>query len=112
MLVVLSAAPTNLTGLARSLDVAPSTALRMVDRLIGSGFVDRRVSPQDRRQTELSLSPTGARLVRQVTARRRRDLAGVVSQLSADELGQLTDSMSRFASVAENLWDISHRPPE
>ena len=35
MLVVLSQSPTNLSGLARSLDVAPSTAMRMVDRLVG-----------------------------------------------------------------------------
>lgn len=34
MLVVLVAGPTNLSGLAAALDVAPSTATRMVDRLV------------------------------------------------------------------------------
>ena len=43
MLVVLTGGPTNLSGLARALDVAPSTALRMVDRLVSAGLVARSV---------------------------------------------------------------------
>ena len=45
MLVVLDGAPTNLSGLAEALDVAPSTAMRMVDRLVAAGLLDRTVRP-------------------------------------------------------------------
>ena len=74
MLVVLSEASTNLTALAAALDVAPSTAMRMVDRLEAAGLVERSVHPDNRRETHLALTATGRRAVRTVTARRRRDL--------------------------------------
>ncbi len=38
MLVVLAAGPSNLRGLASGLDVADSTATRMVDRLVAAGI--------------------------------------------------------------------------
>src|SRR5664279_1166388 len=71
MLVVLDAAPTNLSGLAEALDVAPSTAMRMVDRLVAAGLVDRTVRPDNRRETHLTLTSAGRRTVRTVTARPR-----------------------------------------
>ena len=50
MLVVLEAGQTNLRGLAAALDVAPSTATRMVDRLIDAGLVQRSIPTTDRRE--------------------------------------------------------------
>ena len=72
MLVVLSEASTNLSALAGALDVAPSTAMRMVDRLEAAGLVERSVHPDNRRETHLTLTPAARRTVRTVTARRRR----------------------------------------
>jgi DNA-binding MarR family transcriptional regulator len=107
MLVVLSQTATNLSGLARSLDVAPSTAMRMVDRLVGSGLVDRHVPPENRRETKLSLTASGEAVVRKVTERRRRDLAAVVAELPEDELDDLARAMALFASAADVLWPIT-----
>jgi DNA-binding MarR family transcriptional regulator len=107
MLVVLSQTPTNLSGLARSLDVAPSTAMRMVDRLVSSGLVERHVPPEDRRETRLALTPSGKAVVRSVTERRRRDLRAVVAELPHDELDDLARAMMMFASAADVLWPIT-----
>ena len=107
MLVVLSRAPTNLSGLARALDVAPSTAMRMVDRLVSAGLVERHVPPQDRRETRLSLAPRGEDVVRTVTERRRRDLTRVVADLPEEALEDLTRAMALFASAADELWPIT-----
>ena len=107
MLVVLSHTPTNLSGLARSLDVAPSTAMRMVDRLVGSGLVERSVPPENRRETRLSLTTSGEEVVGTVTERRRRDLATVVAQLPEEALEDLTRAMALFASAADVLWPIT-----
>ena len=107
MLVVLSQTPTNLSGLARSLDVASSTAMRMVDRLVSSGFVDRHVPPGNRRETRLSLTSAGHDLVRSVTERRRRDLAAVAAELPGEALEDLTRAMALFASAADVLWPIT-----
>ena len=104
MLVVLSEASTNLTALAGALDVAPSTAMRMVDRLESAGLVARSVPPDNRRETHLTLTTAGRRTVRTVTARRRRDLAAVLSQLSTDEKAALAAAMTAFARAADTLW--------
>lgn len=107
MLVALSRSPSNLSGLAQNLDVASSTAMRMVDRLVESGLVERRVPPQNRRETWLLLTTKGASVVERVTERRRRDLAAVVARLPESELDDLTRSMALFASAADVLWPIT-----
>ena len=72
MLVVLSTrGATKLVALAELLQVAPSTAMRMVDRLIAAGLADRQTNPDNRRETLLQLTEEGRRTVEDVTARRR-----------------------------------------
>lgn len=67
MLVVLSTrGATKLVTLAEALQVAPSTALRMVDRLVTTGLVDRQVNPDSRRETLLRL--TGEAVVPSATS--------------------------------------------
>ena len=104
MLVVLSEASTNLSVLAGALDVAPSTAMRMVDRLESAGLVERSVNAHNRRETHLSLTSAGRRTVRTVTARRRRDLSAVLGQLSVREQAELAQAMTAFARAAHTLW--------
>jgi DNA-binding MarR family transcriptional regulator len=104
MLVVLDSRPSNLKELAESLDVAGSTAMRMVDRLEAAGLVERTVPPDNRRVTHLALTPAGRRTVRQVTARRRRDLQKVVEQVPAGQRDALAAAMASFAEAAERVW--------
>lgn len=104
MLVVLDGGPTNLSGLAGALDVAPSTALRMVDRLIAAGLVARTVPPQNRRETHLAITPAGRRTVNRVNTRRRRDLRAVISLLPPQVREDLPRAMAAFAEAAEQLW--------
>src|SRR4051812_25188449 len=60
MLVVLSTrGDTKLVTLADLLQVAPSTAMRMVDRLIAAGLAERRLNPANRRETQLGLTEEG-----------------------------------------------------
>jgi DNA-binding MarR family transcriptional regulator len=55
----------NLIQLAQEMGVTVSTASRLVDRLVAAGLVDRRQSPQTRREISLSLTRSGqARLRR------------------------------------------------
>ena len=104
MLVVLDARTSSLRELAAQLDVAPSTAVRMVDRLETAGLVDRTVNPADRRETRLSLTTAGRRTVRTVTARRRRDLRAVVELLEPAEREHVARAMAAFALAAERAW--------
>jgi DNA-binding MarR family transcriptional regulator len=104
MLVVLDQGPTNLTRLADALDVIPSTAMRMVDRLEAAELVRRSVPPDDRRVTNLELTASGRKVVRKVTTRRRADLRKVVEQIPEGRRQALADAMESFADAVEASW--------
>ncbi|MCQ4212664.1 MarR family winged helix-turn-helix transcriptional regulator [Streptomyces longispororuber] len=97
MLVVLSTrGATKLVTLAELLEVAPSTAMRMVDRLIAAGLADRRVNPDNRRETLLDLTDEGRRTVQEVTARRRREFAAIVERLAPQQRTALIAALTDF----------------
>ena len=104
MLVVLSQNPSNLSKLAAALDVAPSTAMRMVDRLVAAGLVERAVPESNRRETRLALTAAGRRTVNSVTSRRRRDLRSVIKRIPPGQYPALTSAMNAFSEAAEQLW--------
>ncbi|MEU9207751.1 MarR family transcriptional regulator [Streptomyces sp. NPDC048415] len=97
MLVVLSTrGATKLVVLAELLQVAPSTAMRMVDRLIAAGLADRQTNPDNRRETLLQLTDEGQRTVHDVTARRRAEIAAIVERLRPTERLALIEALSAF----------------
>ncbi|MGQ4383466.1 MarR family winged helix-turn-helix transcriptional regulator [Streptomyces sp. SAS_270] len=97
MLVVLSTrGATKLVALANLLQVAPSTAMRMVDRLIAAGLADRQTNPDNRRETMLQLTEEGRRTVEDVTARRRSEIAAIVQRLRPTERLALIEALNAF----------------
>jgi DNA-binding MarR family transcriptional regulator len=100
MLVLLAThGETNLVTLADRLVVNPSTALRMVDRLADGGFVSRRVNPDSRRETLLRLTSAGRQIVDEVTARRREEIAAIVTRMSAKDRVGLVRALRAFAEA-------------
>jgi DNA-binding MarR family transcriptional regulator len=100
LLVVLSTqGAVKLMQVAEQLGVAPSTATRMIDRLIGAGLVDRETNPNSRREVVLSLSPAGRAVVRQVTQRRRRDIARIVARMPEQQRQGLVDALEAFTEA-------------
>ncbi|MFD8810860.1 MarR family winged helix-turn-helix transcriptional regulator [Streptomyces sp. NPDC059627] len=97
MLVVLATrGATKLVTLADLLQVAPSTAMRMVDRLIAAGLADRQTNPGNRRETLLQLTEEGRRTVENVTARRRSEIAAVVARLGPAQRLALIEALGVF----------------
>ncbi|WP_329045691.1 MarR family transcriptional regulator [Amycolatopsis sp. NBC_01488] len=86
-------------ALAEYLGVTPSTASRMVDRLVAVGTVERQNSPNSRREIVLQLTKEGARLVRQVTTRRRKEIAKIVAKMPDDARQGLVDVLAAFAEA-------------
>lgn len=100
MLVVLSTrGTTKLVALAELLQVAPSTAMRMVDRLIAAGLADRKPNPANRRETLLQLTEEGRRTVEDVTARRRAEIAAIVERLRPTQRLALIEALNAFNEV-------------
>ncbi|MFJ3974203.1 MarR family winged helix-turn-helix transcriptional regulator [Streptomyces sp. NPDC090021] len=97
MLVVLAArGSAKLVVLAELLGVNPSTAMRMVDRLIVAGLAERRPNAENRRETVLTATDPGRRLVEEVTARRRAEVAAIVARLGAAERTALIGALDAF----------------
>lgn len=108
-LVVVGTRPAVPVGdLAVALDVHPTTATRMCDRLVSKRLVRRVHAPGDRRTVELHLTAAGRRLLGRVVDRRRRDLAAIVDRLgpagAADAVAALRD-FAEAAGEAELVLD-------
>lgn len=101
MLAVLAArGHVKLVSLAGLMEVTPSTAMRMVDRLIAAGLADRRPNPQNRRETALTATDAGLRLVDEVTARRRAETAAVVARVEPAQRAPLVGALAAFMAAA------------
>jgi DNA-binding MarR family transcriptional regulator len=96
--------PVTVGDLAEALDIHPSTATRMCDRLERKGLVRRHpgVSP-DRRETTVTLNGQGRRLVGRVTDRRRRDLATIAASMAVEGRRQAISGLVAFAQAAGEL---------
>jgi DNA-binding MarR family transcriptional regulator len=104
-LVVLTRPTTVTVGdLAEALDIHPSTATRLCDRLERKRLVRRHpgVAP-DRRETTVSLTAPGRRLVGRVTGHRRRDLAAIASAMPPEDRRHAVTGLTSFARAAGEL---------
>lgn len=72
----------NLGRLAEAMDVALSTASRLVERLVASGLVDRRASEVNRREVTLRLTEHGADTLSRYDAIRLEGMRRVLDRLA------------------------------
>ncbi len=102
----------NLGAVATALDVHASNATRTVDRLVVAGLLDRRDSPADRRQAELTLTPRGRELVESVMSYRQEWARKVLSGLPFSRRRALIPILRAFVDAAgesssDGLWPAS-----
>ena len=99
-LVILSTrGPVNLATLAGLLDVQPSAAGRMVDRLVTAGLIDRLPHPTSRRELLAALTDRGREVVRQVTAQRRGEIARIVERMPSTARHGLVRALTAFTTA-------------
>jgi DNA-binding MarR family transcriptional regulator len=109
MLVVLaSRGPQRMVDLATALDVAPSTAGRMTDRLVRKQLVRRHRARSDRRSVMVSVTAAGRQVVDEATVRRRVLIEEILVQLPEDQQQAIATAFAAFAAAAgevpEHLW--------
>ena len=110
LVVLASRGPQRVVDLAAALDVAPSTAGRMSDRLVRKQMVRRNRARADRRSVLVSLTAAGRQVVDQATARRRVLVAGILAKLPAAEQRAAAAAFRSFAEAAGEIPD-SMWPP-
>ena len=101
MVVLAYRGPMKLAAVADQLAVNPSTALRMIDRLAAAGMVSRHVNPQVRREIIVRLTQEGARVVDDVTARRRTEIAAIVARMTPPQRTRLVAALRAFALAGD-----------
>lgn len=102
VLLVLSATDGAMRSgdMAERLGVHPSTFTRTADRLVASGWIRRTVNPDNRRESLISLTNTGSRLVGQIARRRDANIRKVLERLTRDERRAVVAAMATFAEAA------------
>ena len=90
----------NVGVLASELRIQPSTATRLCDRLVRKGLVERSVGPGNRREVTIVLTDDGRALVRDVTRRRRREIAAIMSKVPAAQRAAIIEALTAFRVAA------------
>lgn len=106
LVVISSRAETTVSDLASALDIHPTTATRLVDRLVRKRLVHRTELAEDRRVTLLHLTAGGHRLVRRVTDRRAQQLADIARRMPSDAWPKVTEALAAFAAAAGEPNDV------
>lgn len=95
----------SVRDLAGALDVAHSTASRLIERAEAAGMVTRTRSATDARQASIALTPAGRTLASTSLAFRTDYLAGLTTSWTANERATFADLLTRIALAA------AQRPP-
>jgi DNA-binding MarR family transcriptional regulator len=86
---------------AQVLRLAGSSVTRLADRLDASGHRVRGTDPSHRRVVTLELAHQGRAVVKKVTARRRRDLTGVLDRLDPTERAACAAELSSLHALLD-----------
>jgi DNA-binding MarR family transcriptional regulator len=78
---------------AAALHLAPNTVSTLVGGLVAAGMLDRRADPDDRRATQLHLTPAATTRLRRWRDERARVLATALERLDADDRAALEGSL-------------------
>jgi DNA-binding MarR family transcriptional regulator len=96
--------------LAAALDIHPSNATRVVDRMVKKELLLRSTIEDDRRTVALSIGPAGCDALSRVSTRRRSDIERILNRLPADRADVVASALCEFAVAAgesaEEAWRL------
>jgi DNA-binding MarR family transcriptional regulator len=90
--------PLTMNDLAARMEISPSAATQLVDRLVQHGLAERAPDPDDRRALRVAASGSALAAVRAFEKERSEGLAALLAPLSDDELEVI-------AGLAERIVD-------
>ncbi|MEU8300573.1 MarR family transcriptional regulator [Micromonospora sp. NPDC048909] len=101
VLSLISSRPgTNVNRLAELLDVVPSSASRLCDRLEATGLLRRVADPRDRREVRLRPTAAAEKLLRELTERRHRAVQAVLDRMPPRAQHELLLALLAFGQAA------------
>ena len=105
LVVMASRGSQRMVDLAGALDVTPSTAGRMCDRLVRKGLIRRHRARADRRAVQVSITAAGRKVVDQATAQRRALIAEILQRLPSAQQSAIAAALRAFAAAAGEIPD-------
>ncbi|WP_405109000.1 MarR family transcriptional regulator [Micromonospora sp. NBC_01405] len=101
VLSLISSRPaTNVNRLAELLDVVPSSASRLCDRLEAIGLLRRTADPRDRREVRLMPTAAAEALLRELAERRHRAIGAVLDRMPPRTQQELLLALLAFGQAA------------
>ncbi len=91
--------PLTMHELAALMNISPSSATQLVDRLVQHGLVDRVADPADRRVHRVAVSSVATEVVRDFEREKSRRLAKLFASLTEDELAVVVSIAERIAGA-------------
>ncbi|HEX5143829.1 MAG TPA: MarR family transcriptional regulator [Mycobacterium sp.] len=95
--------PSKVTDLADAMDLLPSTASRLSDRLADAGLITRSVSPTNRRATLLELTEAGRAVLAELIDLRLRAFGEVVAAMNNADRVALVQGTEAFTAAHATL---------
>ena len=90
-------------GLTQLLGLTHTGTVRLIDRLVADGLVERRTAERDRRGVALHLTRAGAKARRKILSEREAVMRPLVSQLKKSERAALASVLAKLLkSVGED----------
>jgi DNA-binding MarR family transcriptional regulator len=93
------------TEMGQDLDLAPSSASRLSDRLAEAGLITRTVAPHNRRATLLELTPDGHAVLDHLRTQRIDLFHAVADQIAPDDREALLRGAAAFTSIQRRMTD-------
>jgi DNA-binding MarR family transcriptional regulator len=97
--------PSLVTELGQDLELAPSSASRLSDRLTEAGWITRRVAPHNRRATVLELTDAGRAMLDELVAHRIEVFRTVAAGMNSRDRGALLRGAAAFMAAYHDLTD-------
>ena len=85
--------------LSEALSVPLSTATRVVNTLVASGYAHRFSDPQDRRVVRVAFTPRGRKLYKFIESRITERVHKIASHLSREEIADLMRLLNKVAGA-------------
>ncbi len=104
VLMLLSAVgEARMSDLAHQLGISPSTLSSLADRLVESGFVNRREDARDRRSVLVSLASAGNQLLDQFNELGAGALRELLGQVDAKDIETVNKAIELLVAAARQL---------
>jgi DNA-binding MarR family transcriptional regulator len=97
--------PLTMNELAARMEISPSSATQLVDRLVHHGLAERGPDPDDRRVLRVAVSGPASDAVREFEKETSQRLAALLAPLSEEELEVLASLAERIVVDASTRQD-------